>query len=37
MGSGDIAYSASNKMHGMKNTGTVNASYFIVSISRGQM
>lgn len=37
MESGDIAYSASNQMHGMKNTSNANASYFIVSISRGQM
>ena len=37
LGPGDIAYSASNQMHGMKNTSTANASYFIVSISRGQM
>ena len=37
MGPGDIVYTASNQMHGMKNTGTANASYFVVSISRGQM
>ena len=37
MGPGDIVYTASNQMHGMKNTGTTNASYFVVSISRGQM
>jgi len=37
MGPGDIAYSASNQLHGMKNTSTANASYFIVSVSHGQM
>lgn len=37
MGPGDIAYSASNQMHGMKNTGETMATYFVVSISRGQM
>lgn len=37
MGPGDIAYSASNQMHGMKNTGTANATYFIVSVSHGQL
>jgi quercetin dioxygenase-like cupin family protein len=34
---GDIIYSASNQMHGLKNVGTTNAHYFIVSISHGQM
>jgi quercetin dioxygenase-like cupin family protein len=37
MGPGDLVYTASNQMHGMNNTGTANASYFVVSISRGQM
>ncbi len=34
---GDIIYSASNRMHGLKNVGDVNALYFVVSISHGQM
>ena len=34
---GDIAYSASNQLHGLKNTSAANASYFIVSISHGLM
>ena len=37
IGPGDIVYSASNQMHGLKNVGTTNANYFIVSISHGQM
>ncbi len=36
-GPGDIVFSASNQMHGMKNIGDTNASYFVVSISHGQM
>jgi quercetin dioxygenase-like cupin family protein len=36
-GPGDIVYTASNQMHGMKNVGTTPALYFVVSISRGQM
>ena len=36
-GPGDIVFSASNQMHGMKNIGDVNASYFVVSISHGQL
>ena len=37
VGVGDVIYSASNQMHGLKNVGTTNAQYFIVSISHGQM
>ncbi|HVG26787.1 MAG TPA: cupin domain-containing protein [Acidobacteriaceae bacterium] len=37
MGPGDLVYSASNEMHGMKNVGTVPATYFVVSISHGQL
>jgi quercetin dioxygenase-like cupin family protein len=37
VGPGDIIYSASNQMHGLKNVGATNAQYFIVSISHGQM
>jgi quercetin dioxygenase-like cupin family protein len=37
MGPGDIAYSASNQMHGMKNSGDTMATYFVVSISHGQL
>lgn len=36
-GPGDVIFSASNQLHGMKNTGDVNASYFVVSISHGQL
>jgi quercetin dioxygenase-like cupin family protein len=36
-GPGDIVYTASNQMHGMKNVGTTPATYFVVSISHGQM
>lgn len=32
-GPGDIIYSASNLMHGWKNTGDTSASYFVVMIS----
>ena len=34
---GDVAYSASNQMHGMKNIGDTMATYFVVSISHGQL
>jgi len=37
VGVGDVIYSASNQMHGLKNVGTTNANYFIVSISHGQL
>lgn len=36
-GPGDVIFSSSNQMHGMKNTGDVNASYFVVAISHGQL
>lgn len=36
-GPGDIVFTASNQMHGMKNIGATNATYFVVSISHGQM
>ena len=36
-GPGDVCFSASNQMHGMKNTGDTNATYFVVSISHGQL
>lgn len=36
-GPGDIVYTASNQMHGMKNVGDTMATYFVVSISHGQM
>ena len=34
---GDVVYSASNRMHGLKNVGDVDAMYFVVSVSHGQM
>jgi quercetin dioxygenase-like cupin family protein len=34
---GDVIYSASNRMHGLKNVGDVDAMYFVVSISHGQL
>ncbi len=37
VGPGDVVYSASNKMHGMKNVGTAPALYFVVSVSRAQV
>lgn len=36
-GAGDVIYTASNQMHGMKNVGDSPALYFVVSISHGQM
>ena len=36
-GVGDIIYTASNRMHGLKNVGDDDAMYFVVSISHGQM
>jgi mannose-6-phosphate isomerase-like protein (cupin superfamily) len=37
VGVGDVVYSASNRMHGLKNVGDVPAHYFGVSISHGQL
>jgi len=37
VGPGDVIYSASMVMHGIKNVGTTVATYFVVSISHGQM
>jgi quercetin dioxygenase-like cupin family protein len=37
VGPGDVIYSASNQMHGLKNVGDTPAQYFIVSVSHGQM
>src|ERR1700760_460279 len=36
VGPGDVIFSASNIMHGLKNVGTTNALYFIVSVSSAQ-
>ena len=32
---GDVIFNASNRLHGIKNIGTVNALYFVVSVSKG--
>ena len=37
VGVGDVVYTASNQMHGLKNVGDTPALYFVVSISHGQM
>jgi XRE family transcriptional regulator, regulator of sulfur utilization len=34
VGPGDIVFSASNKMHGLKNKGTTPATYIVVSVSQ---
>ena len=34
---GDVIYTASDQMHGLKNIGEVPALYYVVSISHGQM
>jgi quercetin dioxygenase-like cupin family protein len=37
VGVGDVVYTASNRMHGLKNVGDTPALYFVVSVSHGQM
>ena len=34
VGPGDIVFTASNKMHGLKNVGTVPATYIVVSVGK---
>ncbi len=34
VGPGDVIYTASNRLHGMKNVGATNALYFVVEISK---
>lgn len=37
MGPGDLVFTASDQMHGMKNVGDTMATYFVVAISHGQL
>jgi quercetin dioxygenase-like cupin family protein len=32
---GDVIFNASNRLHGLKNIGTVDATYYVVSVSKG--
>ncbi len=34
LGPGDIIFNGSNRLHGMKNVGTTDATYFVVSVSK---
>ena len=34
VGPGGVLFAASNKMHGLKNIGTVAAQYFVIAIGR---
>jgi mannose-6-phosphate isomerase-like protein (cupin superfamily) len=34
VGPGDIVFTASNRMHGLKNVGTTPATYIVVSVSK---